>query len=115
MACEMKQGCTRNVFLIGNLAIKIPRFVEWKHFLKGLLANLQEVRYNNNPYPELCPVVFHIAGGFLLVMQRAEPITRQMFFDMEINVFSGFPVEHKQDSYGLLNDRIVAVDYGLVT
>lgn len=39
---QVKTGVTRVVFLIGDYAIKIPKCMIWNHFLKGLLANMEE-------------------------------------------------------------------------
>lgn len=116
-------GTTRTVILIGGYAIKIPVFTEWRLFLSGLLANIQEVTFSRAGWPELCPVIWSIPGGWLVVMQRAEPLTREQFFALNYaewikggkDLPKGewvIPVENKQDSFGYLDGRLVAVDYG---
>lgn len=110
-------GTHRTTWLIGNYAVKTPVFVEWRLFLLGLLANMQEARFSACGWPELCPVVFRLPGGFVNVMRRAEPLTREQFFGFNYEQFAHkpdywVPVENKWDSFGLLNGRIVAVDYG---
>lgn len=126
-----KHGCTRFVFLTKNYAIKIPQFnYEWKHFLLGLLANMQEVSFSKIKDDRLCPIKFYIPGGWLLIMPKCEPISSEIFIDLDITRFwpnnkedyhpnntceraeYNVPVEYKQDSFGFLNGKIVAIDYG---
>ena len=113
-------GATRHVFLVGPYAIKIPQFrYGWKNFLYGLLANLQERTFAKAGWPELCPVAFSLPGGWLVVMQRAEPLTREEWFSFDSLDFCEregreycIPAERKMDSFGKNDGRIVAVDYG---
>lgn len=111
-------GVTREVFLTRRFAIKLPKLTNtWRHFLQGLLANMQEREFSTSQWPELCPVVFSTWGGWLVVMRRARPLT-----DAEWNVFNFMafadkpdyvvPVEDKRNSFGVLDGRVVAVDYG---
>jgi hypothetical protein len=110
------------VFLIGPWAFKVP-YVKYgwyentgyRSFLYGLLANDQERRFSSLSQ-KLCPVVFGFPFGLLLVMRRAEPMDRELSAD-EYDAFVNqdgavLPVEHKWDSFGILNGQIVAVDYG---
>ncbi len=70
-------------------------------------------------FPDLvCPIVFRIKGGFLNVMPRTRMLTRDEWrafaADMEATdwaPWSAIAVERKLDSFGMLGDRIVAVDY----
>lgn len=113
----IRRGTTRTVLLLGRWAIKVPSHVSWRLFLIGLLANMQERQFAVTGWPELCPVVFGLPGGWFIVMRRAAPLT-----DEEWDVFDpqGFcdpgdrtiPAEAKRDSFGKLNGGIVAVDYG---
>jgi hypothetical protein len=111
-------GTTRIVFLIGKIAIKIPSITEYRLFLHGLLANMQEVTFSKTKWIELCPILFHIPFGFLVVMKRATPLTREQFETFNIDEFRENPdhlltfVEAKMDSFGIVDGRIVAVDYG---
>jgi len=103
--------------LIGRYAIKIPVFVEWRLFLHGLLANMQERKFSRCEWPELCPVILSLPGGWLLVMRRADPLSRDEFLALDYSAFAvtpdyTVPVECKLDSFGKLNGRVVAVDYG---
>lgn len=113
---QFKQGATRYVFLIRQYAIKIPRCSAWKLFLHGLLANMQECLFAKAGWQELCPVLWSLPGGFLLVMPRCEPITAPLTKDEYLALVEHpdytVPAEHKQDSFGIYQGRLVAIDYG---
>lgn len=112
-----KYGTTRTVLLTKNYAFKFPTFVEWRLFLKGLLGNIQETQFSPLS-KQLCPVLFSIPGGFLVVMPRCKPLTLDEFSNLDYESFIYktpdlvLPVENKLDSFGLYEGRIVAVDYG---
>lgn len=111
-------GVTREVFLIGRYAIKIPKLIYgWDKFLRGLLANMQEREFARTGWPELCPVVLSVPGGWLVVMRRCAPLTDEQWAAFDADAFRepgeySVPVEAKQDSFGMLDGRVVAVDYG---
>lgn len=114
-----RQGVTREVILVGRWAVKLPKLIYgWQKFLCGLLANMQEASFSKAGWPELCPVVFAIPGGWLLVMKRAQPLSAEQWqaFDarsfVEGNPDYVIPAETKQDSFGTLDGRVVAIDYG---
>lgn len=110
-------GTHRKVYLIGQYAFKRPIMYSWRLFLCGLLANLQEISFSEAGWPELCPVVFNLPGGWLNVMHRAKPLTDKEWTQLDFQEFADkddyyVPVENKRDSFGTLNGKIVAVDYG---
>ncbi len=122
----IRYGCTRIVFLVGRFAIKVPQLwacdgkLSWSQFLHGLLANMQEVTFSRARWPELCPVKFHVPGGFLVIMPRCEvmPETEQAILAIQA-VMTGaerkgyiIPAEGKANSWGTLDGRMVALDYG---
>jgi hypothetical protein len=130
-----RNGVTREVLLTTRYAIKLPKLTGgWSFFLRGLLANMQERRCGAARWPELCPVVCSMPGGWILVMRRTEPLTderwkefRRELIGDEIDATDyrrGFikpwndesatyvvPVDVRRDSFGLLDGSIVAVDY----
>jgi len=115
--CRLAYGCTRTVLLIGNFAFKFPSVFEWRLFLLGLLANMQERLFWTMCSDKLCPVVWSIPCGLLVVMRRAKELTEDEWaeFDVESWLKDGdypVPAEPKIDSFGWLDGRIVAVDYG---
>lgn len=121
MNYRYKFGTTRNVFLIWKYAIKIPNIFdfEWRLFLLGLLANMQEVSFSKMNNPKFCPIIFSLPMGFLVIMKRAEQMTDKDF-ETKINYLSEWikednfeiPCELKSTSFGYLDDKIVVFDYG---
>lgn len=112
-------GVTRLVFLTESYAFKVPNFLNgWRLFLNGLLANMQERQFSGLAWPRLCPVVFSTIGGWLVIMRRARPLTDDEWAMLDIDAFRHMPdggmipVEAKRCSFGVLNGRIVAVDFG---
>lgn len=111
------KGATRMVFLFPKIVVKIPRINDWKLFLCGLLGNMQERQFAKTGWPELCPIVASCPAGFWVVMRRCESLNDYWWqhFDYEEFIDGGdyvVPVENKRDSFGWLDDRIVALDYG---
>ena len=103
----------------GKYAFKIPRMWSWKTFLTGLLANMQEVEFYLTKWIELCPVAFNLPLGFLVVMVKTNPISDKEW-EIIKETSGTFPpgkdyiilVERKRNSFGKLNGKIVAIDYG---
>jgi hypothetical protein len=123
---EIKHGCTRTTFLLGNYAVKVPMiFSEFRMFLLGLIHNQEEKRWSRPEYHQhLNPVLFSVAGGWLNVYRRAEALTDDQFTAFDYHYFTNYAcrvggecvnlgfVEHKQDSFGTVDGRILAIDYG---
>ena len=115
--CRLEYGVTRSVLLIGPWAVKVPRLTEWRLFLLGLLANMQEALFSRTGWPELCPVLWSVPGGFLIIMRRATVLTDEEFLTLDLDRWVQranyiIPAEIKSDSFGYLDGRLVAVDYG---
>ena len=123
-----RNGINREVFLIGKYAIKIPSLRTYRHFIAGLLCNMNERNWWKFTTDErLCPVLFALPGGFVIVMARATALgeysdagayadgfgimTAERIQDRLSN-WIGLPVEPKPDSFGVLNGQLVAIDYG---
>lgn len=123
---KIKHGSTRTTILIGKFAIKIPSFVgkEFRLFLLGLVGNIDEhwrshCHFNN----AVNPVIFHIPGGWLNVYRRAEPLTEIQWISFDYHYHCNYTcrlvdrfvhmnfIENKYDSFGIVDDKIVAVDY----
>jgi len=123
---EIRYGATRTVLLTRKYAIKVPSCHTWRSFLTGLLANLQERVFATLQDDRLCPVVFSLPGGLLVVMPRVTELTE---YDWEeLGLINGvtrwmggeaaegnypLPVEFgKRSSFGWHKGRLVAIDYG---
>lgn len=116
-------GVTREVILTRSFAIKVPKLTYgWRLFLRGLLANMQERQFWTTRDHRLCPVVWSLPGGWLVVMMRAREMADAEWALFDAERFCGtpddcefemiVPAEPKQDSFGWLDGRVVAVDYG---
>lgn len=103
------RGRNRFVFLCGSLALKVPSLRNWRDFLFGLLNNMNEAQWSKQDGH--CPVLFAMPGGFLVVMPRLRILTEEEFYDLDPAALVG-RAEHKPDSWGWLDGRVVAVDYG---
>ncbi len=70
----------------------------------------------------LCPIIFHLPFGLLLVMRRAVPLPENHFRDLKtfsrtqllfktvrVNITDTDFI--KPDTYGFLNNNLVVVDY----
>ena len=120
---KLHRGSTRWVFLTKNYAIKFPSLHSWKNFLSGLLGNIQEIEFNKLNNEKLCPIKIYAPGGWFVVMSRCKPLTRIEYdklidhtwllcYAEDDHVSFMLPVEMKLSSFGWLNGRIVALDYG---
>ena len=114
-----RTGCTRIVLLTRYWAVKLPNFLSgWKMFLNGLLANIQERQFwLGTGWPELCPVIFSIPGGWLVIMRLAREMTDGEFLEFDSKAWAdrpeyAIPCEHKSNSFGWIDGRVVCIDYG---
>lgn len=126
MGFVLKQGVTRNVLKVGGWAFKFPRLNNWKMFLQGLVANLNEVDFNRWLLPLVVEIRFALPGGFLNVSKWAEPLTpdeahghyAELVQSASMNPddarlsFLVEVLENKTDSFGKLGQVIVILDYG---
>jgi len=117
-------GITRLVILTDKYAIKIPKPRVWNHFLRGLLASMEERliweiaciddKVNNHLWDckeHLCPVVWCSWGGWILVMKRAEELDPDEHWE-KIQVLEKLCGDHKRDNYGKIDGKLVMFDYG---
>ncbi len=117
-ALIVKHGTTRRVILTPKYAFKFPNPTEWRLFLHGLLANMQETTFSRMKSDLLMPVKFSIPGGWLVIMPRGRPLTEEdheqypHLPQWDDKLQFKLPVENKRDSYAWYQGRIVAVDYG---
>ncbi|HYH66391.1 MAG TPA: hypothetical protein VD866_16985 [Urbifossiella sp.] len=114
----LRRGMTREVLLVGPWAVKVPTLRSWRLFVEGVLANLNE-RRRSGLDPRLCPVLFALWGGLLLVMRRAEPLHPDIDLPTDFGalpVGEPFPPVPLPDvgprNLGRLDGRPVIVDYG---
>jgi hypothetical protein len=93
----------------------------WSVLYRGCKHNEQEVRRwcemgtREINDVRLCPIRYHLRYGLLVVMTKAEPLNRtvSMTEDMAAGALIGkFQDTGKPDTFGLVNGRVVVVDYG---
>ena len=113
------KGSSRLVFLTENYAIKIPRccvkpdnsfYGSVIGILEGWKANRYEYIWSKSKiYDFLCEVEFSFLFSLIIIMKNAKPLKREQFLKLEK---FNFCYEHKEDSYGFIDNKIVIVDYG---
>ena len=112
-----RKGVTRLVFEFDNFVIKIPNFTySWQHFLKGILANIQEyTTWSWSKDELLCPVLWCSWGGWFLIMKKAKTYSFDEWDNIEVDISNHikyFPGDDTMSNYGYLNDKLVKIDYG---
>ena len=111
----MPKGVFRRVVLLGQYAFKLPR---WAQFTAGMRSNRWERemwRYwrPRFQWKTLCPVFYADPFGLLVVMPRAAQPVLQEQVDALPDHYPDITAETKHEDFGIVGDRIVALDYGL--
>lgn len=115
---EIQNGSSRMVLLIGQLAIKIPRINNgFDMFMRGIIGNFHEERVWKHHIQfhwklQFAPVLFGFFG-LITVMKRAKPFNGHIPENWHKVHYSGWAVEYKNASFGILDNKIVAIDYGI--
>jgi hypothetical protein len=116
-------GTTRVVVVCGSIAVKFPRGEA------GRRGNLFEAgiweRNRDHPTrgPRLCPVLWCHPKGDVLIMPAAQPLPADpdMAAVLDLDWWDyepggdGWPCEPKAADWGILDGRMVAVDYAAPT
>lgn len=89
----------------------------WRTFLSGLLSNLNERQCECLNSAVLCPIVRSSPYGWYVVMLRADSIPEGEWdsvrnSDHIADILRRYNVENKRCSFGRLDGKVVAVDYG---
>lgn len=116
----IRTGCTRLVLELKTVVVKFPNFTySWEHFIHGILANIRESRgwryskHNKKIRALICPVLFTSWLSLILVMKRVKVLSDEEYLKADISKHQEFfPGDDKSDSYGLLDGRVVKIDYG---
>jgi len=116
----VKIGTSRIVFLINKYAIKIANFRNGQQlFIYGCYGNISErkyykqhskVDYNDNMVEYIAPSLFCSWFGLIQIQIRAEPLTRKMS-NKEFNFFRNLTTDNKEENFGIINNKIVCIDY----
>jgi hypothetical protein len=117
-----RDGATRIVFVFKNFVIKIPVWRSWLNFLNGLLANITEGQtWKYNQYDDcrigcekirnmICPVLYFNRLGLVTIMRRADKLPHN--YPINYHDYSGLCSDLKDDNFGLLDGKLVVIDYG---
>ena len=114
----MPLGVFRRVFLVGNLAIKVPR-------LRRIREAMQCNRWEREMWrtwrlkfgwSHLCPIIYADRFGFVVVMPRAVKNATHDEIDGADpdDIYPSITAEAKPDDWGRVNGRVVALDYAEV-
>jgi len=109
------QGATRTVYVGKKYVYKVPHCTySWKNFLMGMLANDQEQVFSKveDLNEALCPVLFGLPLGLLVVMPRCDVLTTEEYVKHREDLLKVPLVEQKRNSFGWYQGRIVGIDYG---
>lgn len=116
------KGTTRLVFEFTNIVIKIPNIFRYYGFLRGIISNNGEStlwKWNSGDYENghsylLAPVIWCSFGSLVLIMKRADRFTSIEEWE-KINISNHlkyFKGDDTIDNYGIINNRVVKIDYG---
>jgi hypothetical protein len=112
----MPSGVFRHVILVGQFAVKIPRF---RNALAGLRCNRWEREMWRTWRPifgweNLCPIKFADPLGVFVVMPRAtQPVTFEDVVAATPDYYPAITSETKPEDFGRVGNRVLALDYGL--
>jgi hypothetical protein len=114
----IKTGRRRTVILTKKFAIKIPCIHrDFKSFLKGMIANIDESNEFLNGSDRLCPILISGFLGLFVVMPRCVVLTQDEFQKLGYDSFvrvdarTYLPVRPRAKNFGWLNGKIVAINY----
>ena len=104
-------GRNRCVLLTSRYAIKLPAFHSWQSFLFGLLNNMNERDWQAE-HSAYCPIIWAAPLGLALIMPRVAELDDQAFDAAAHEIPHAPGAERKASSWGYLDGRLVAIDYG---
>ena len=118
---KFNHGSTRNVFIFKHFVIKVPTIQEYRLFLNGLLANLQEKQWSGH-HPDLAKVIFCTKSGLFLIMEKANVISTAVdtasfqamierhYQNDDLRAF--MISDAKPSNWGYIGVHLVKIDYG---
>jgi hypothetical protein len=108
------EGRNRFVLVTRRHAYKFPSLRCWRDLLFGILNNLHEAQAQRD-HPAYCPVLWCSPLGLLIVMPRVDVLGQDEWREAEGRLPADTCAEMKPSSWGRLDGRIVAIDYGWPT
>lgn len=117
---NIEKGATRIVFCFKKIVIKIPNIKEYRLFLNGLLANIEEKLWSPH-HKDLAKVKYCDIFGVLLIMEKAEVINNDVDWNefklMLTNRYEKDELKEfmlsdcKPSNWGYINEHLVKIDY----
>lgn len=121
---KIDKGITRTVFVFKNKVLKIPTFREWRLFLHGMIANINEgdCYKNLSKREDLAEVYYYNKLGIFLIMERVNvcdnnewysllELLKEKYKDDELKEL--FMSDYKPGNWGRRSDgTFVKIDYG---
>lgn len=118
----IKTGITRWVILTDKYAIKFPNpSYSLSNFLQGWIANITEYNtwtiFNSEDIENkeirniICPVLKQYLWGFISIMPKCKEVPKNQFPEINPHLNIVNWGDYKIDNYGLLNGRLVCLDY----
>lgn len=121
---KIERGVTRIAFIFKKYAIKIPTFKEWRLFLHGLIANINEgdTFKQLKSRDDLAKVYYYNKFGLFLIMERVVvcdndeclsllEILEEKYKNDEFKKF--MMSDYKTSNWGRRTDgTLVKIDYG---
>ena len=113
-------GSSRCVILIGKFAIKIARMTSIKEYKAGVIDNKAEAYTAKNIDKNIIPKVYFSFFGILVIHERANNIKNRGIFIIDLceaclkyKEYSDFlMIDAKPENFGMIQGRLVKVDYG---
>lgn len=121
----IRTGITRTVLLVGRWAIKVPSLRggvygrrEWvASFCQGVLSNRSERQWHDFEGwgGQVAPVLHSWLGGIVQVYPRCEPLDVPDTDEgrATLPLLDPDPGDVKVDGYGVLDGRVVRLDYDM--
>lgn len=118
----IKKGTTRTCFIIGKICFKFPTVSKWELFLLGILANLNEIKFEQALHP-FTPKIYLSFKGLCNVVEAVDVIEEDDYLNLYMELIDKKEyenikpilknlVEEKPSSIGMKDGKIYAVDYG---
>lgn len=119
---QVRRGITRTVLLVGRWAAKFPslrthdaglRGLLWS-LARGVLANQSEAEWSGYEawrHSGYAPVRWSLFGGVINVYPRCVPVVGELTEEDYASTGIIGPMDSKPDNVGLLNGRLVWLDY----
>lgn len=107
-----RRGITRDVFLIGRYAIKVPtpRYGLWS-LARGLLANQSEAAWTTDGNSNICPVLWSFYGIVNIYPRCDQSNVSQDVADALDGPLGCPPPDRKPENIGRLDGKLVWLDY----